>query len=222
MKNKLLWLEAALLITPFVALAAYWNQLPMRVPIHWNLKGEIDGWSSKMGMLILPLTGLGAVVLMRFLAWLDPKLRRGLAKTDRMHQVLQILRLAFAAFFGAVFLVQLAAALNQAMPSGRIIVLSTLILLAVLGNYSGNLRPNYFIGIRTPWTLENPETWRATHRLGGRLMFFGALLLIVLQFFLSQSAVGFLFGALMLLFAVWTFVYSLHHFRTHCVTRQTS
>jgi uncharacterized membrane protein len=219
-KNKLLWLEAALLLTPFVALAAYWNQLPTRVPIHWNLKGEIDGWSSKPGMLILPLTGLGVVALMHVVSWLDPKLRRVLGETDRMHKVLQILRIAFAAFFGALFLAQLAAGLSQAMPSGRIIFLSTLILLAILGNYSGNLRPNYFIGIRTPWTLENPETWRATHRLGGRLMFFGSLLLIILQFFLSQSTMGFLFGTLMLLLGVWAFVYSWHHFRTHGVTSQ--
>jgi len=52
MKNKPAWLEAALVIGPFVALAVIWNQLPARVPIHWNIHGKIDGWASKTtGML---------------------------------------------------------------------------------------------------------------------------------------------------------------------------
>ncbi|MEP7014343.1 MAG: SdpI family protein [Verrucomicrobiota bacterium] len=222
MKNKLNWLEAVLLIAPFAILAALWSKLPSRVPIHWNIRGEIDGWSSKTtGMLILPLTGLAVVVLLHILSWLDPKLRRSLHKTDRMHRVLQILRLVFAAFFGVLSSVQIAVALDQTIPSGRMLMASILILLAVLGNYFGNLRPNYFFGIRTPWTLENPETWRATHRLGGRLIFFGSLFLLILQFFLSQSAFGFVFVTLMLLLVVWAFVYSWNHFRTHAAARET-
>ncbi len=47
MKNKLAWLEVGLLIAPFVVLVVLWNQLPARVPIHWNLRGEIDGWLRK-------------------------------------------------------------------------------------------------------------------------------------------------------------------------------
>ena len=93
-----------------------------------------------------------------------------------------------------------------------------LVLLAIMGNYLGNLRPNYFVGIRTPWTLESAETWRATHRLGGRLMFFGALLLLAAEFFLSQSAFGYLFVTLILLLVAWSFLYSWHHFRTHGAT----
>jgi hypothetical protein len=69
------------------------------------------------------------------------------------------------------------------------------VLFVILGNYLPNVRPNYFIGIRTPWTLENPQTWRATHRVGGRLMFFGALVLLVLQLFVSASASGILMVA---------------------------
>ena len=90
-----------------------------------------------------------------------------------------------------------------------------LLFFVVLGNYLGNLRPNYFIGIRTPWTLENPETWRATHRVGGRLMFFGALILLLLQFLLNERIFEWLFVASILALAAWGFVYSWHHCRTH-------
>jgi uncharacterized membrane protein len=81
------------------------------------------------------------------------------------------------------------------------------------------VRPNYFVGIRTPWTLENPETWRATHRLGGRLMFFGAILLLLAQFFLSEGLFAWLLVTSILSLAIWGFVYSWHHSRTHVATR---
>jgi len=109
--------------------------------------------------------------------------------------------------------------LGRIIPGGRVIVSAVLLFFMVLGNYLGNVRPNYFVGIRTPWTLENPETWQATHRLGGRLMFFGALILFVGQFLLSERIFGCLLVASILLFAAWGIVYPWHHSRTHVATR---
>ena len=221
MKNKANWLEAALLFAPFLVIAAFWNKLPARIPIHWNLRGEIDRWASSKSIeiFVLPLIALALVALLRVLPWLDPKLRATLQENERMRATLQIMRLAFAAFFGALFSIQIATALGYPMASGRALIWCTLVLFAIMGNYLGNLRPNYFVGIRTPWTLESAATWRATHRLGGRLMFFGALLLLAAEFFLSQSAFGFLFVTLILLLVAWAFLYSWHHFRTHGATR---
>src|ERR1044071_7679637 len=183
MKTKLTWFELVLLAAPFFALAIYWNHLPERVPIHWNLRGEIDAWSGKnRGLFIVPLTALGLSALLHFLPWLDPKLRRTMGEESRMRAVLPILRIALIAFFDFVFFLQIAVSLGQKIAGGRILITATLILLVVLGNYLGNLRPNYFAGIRTPWTLENPETWRATHRLGGRLLFFGAFFFLIIPF----------------------------------------
>ena len=214
MKNKLNWLVAALLAAPLIALLVLWNDLPARVPIHWNLRGEIDGWSSKTAMLLMPLIGLGIIVLLHILPRFDPKLRRAVGGPGRMQSVLAILRIALAAFFGVIFWMQLAAALGHTVAADRIVPAATLLLLATIGNYSANLRPNYFVGIRTPWTLESPETWRATHRLGGRMMFFGAVFLLALQFFVSASAFMHLFVGSTLLLVAWAFWYSWRHFRT--------
>jgi uncharacterized membrane protein len=215
MKNKLNWLEATLLVAPLIALLVLWNDLPARVPIHWNLRGEIDAWSSKPFMLVLPLISLGIIVLLHVLPRFDPKLGRAAGGQGRMQSVLGILRLALAAFFGVIFWMLLAAALGHSVAAGRVVPVATLLLLATIGNYSSNLRPNYFIGLRTPWTLESSETRRATHRLGGRLMFFGSVLLLVLQFFLKESTFIFLFTASALLLVAWAVWYSWHHFRTH-------
>jgi uncharacterized membrane protein len=215
MKNKLNWLEAALLVAPLVALVLLWNDLPWRVPVHWNSRGEINGWSSKTFMLLMPLLNLGLILLLHILPRLDPKLRRTGGVEGRMQSVLAILRLALAGFFGVIFWMQIAAALGHTVAVGRIMPAATLLLLATIGNYSSNLRPNYFIGIRTPWTLESPDTWRATHRLGGRLMFFGSVVLLVLQFFISERAFAILLPASVILLTAWACWYSWHHFHTH-------
>jgi immunity protein, SdpI family len=220
MKSKLNWLEVVLLAAPFVALAIYWNELPQRVPIHWNLRGEINGWASKeFGLLSLPLLSLGTIVLLHILPWFDPKLRKNPAEESRMSAVLPILRIVSLLLFDTIFFVQIATSLGRNVAGGRIIISCLLVFFIILGNYLGNLRPNYFVGIRTPWTLENPETWRATHRLGGRLMFFGGLILFVAQIFLSERIFGIIFVASILLLAAWGFVYSWHHYRTHVATR---
>ncbi|MGH8093320.1 MAG: SdpI family protein [Chthoniobacterales bacterium] len=220
MKTKLSWLEAALLAVPLVALAICWNDLPGRVPIHWDLHGEINGWAAKTpGIFLIPLTALGVVVLPRILPWFDPKLRRTSSELSLISAVLPIVRIACLLLLDAIFFVQVATSLGRNFAGGRIIIGCLLVFFVILGNYLGNLRPNYFVGIRTPWTLEDSETWRTTHRLGGRLMFFGGLILFVAQFLRSESIFGWLFVASILLLAAWGFVYSWHHYRTHAATR---
>jgi uncharacterized membrane protein len=221
MKNKANWLEAALLLAPFLVIAAFWNKLSARLPIHWNLRGEADRWASSKSIeiFVLPLIAFAVVALLRVLPRLDPKLRGMLQESGRMRAALQSMRLSLAAFFGALFSIQIATVLSYPLAAGRAMIWCTLVLLAIMGNYLGNLRPNYFVGIRTPWTLESATTWRATQRLGGRSMFFGALLLLAAEFFLSHSVFGYLFVTLILLLVAWAFLYSWHHFRTHGATR---
>lgn len=220
MKTKLNWLEVVLLAAPFLALAIYWQDLPAQVPTHWNFRGEIDGWADKTpGILIIPLAALGLTALLRILPWFDPKLRRTPGHESLMPVVLPIVRIASLALLDTIFFVQMATSLGHNVPSSRILMTCLLVFFIIMGNYLGNLRPNYFVGIRTPWTLENPETWRATHRLGGRLMFFGALILLVVQLFVSESLFGLLCVGSILSLVVWGFVYSWHHCRTHVATR---
>lgn len=219
MKTKLNWLEAVLLAAPLVALVIYWNDLPARVPIHWNLRGQIDGWANRVpGMLIIPLIAFGITALLHVLPRFDPKLRRTPNET-RMPLIRPIVRISLLLLFAVIFYVQIATSLGHDVPSGRILMTCLLVFFVIMGNYLGNLRPNYFVGIRTPWTLENPETWRATHRLGGRLMFFGALLLLIAQWFLSESVFGLLFAGSILALVAWGIFYSWHHCRTHVATR---
>lgn len=214
MKKKSNWLEAALLAAPFFVLVLVWKQLPEKIPMHWNLAGQADRWSSsKAGILLAPLLSLGVLVLCHVLPRLDPKLRASSAPPGRMPAVLQIIRSTLAGFFCILFGLQLAAAFHWPISAPRLVLASLLLLFAIIGNYLGNLQPNYFFGIRTPWTLENPATWRATHRHGGRLMFFISNTLLLLQFFISEPLMVLLTSGLLLLLAIWCVFYSWHDFR---------
>lgn len=81
------------------------------------------------------------------------------------------------------------------------------ILFVVIGNYMPQLRPNYFMGIRTPWALENEHVWKKTHSMGGIVFCLMGLLLIAAGFFSSEIMIGILtFGILG--GCVWLYVYS--------------
>ena len=220
MKSKLGWLEVVLLIAPFVTLAICWNDLPARVPTHWDFRGQIDGWGTKTpAIFVIPLITLGTIALLHILPWFDPRLRRTPGDEEPHARRPSDCSDRSSGVFDTIFFVQIATSLGRNVAGGRIMMTCVLVFFVVFGNYLGNVRPNYFVGIRTPWTLENPETWRATHRLGGRLMFFGALILLVAQVFLSARIFGLLFVICILSLAAWGFVYSWHHCRTHVATR---
>lgn len=213
MKSKLLWLEILLLLAPFIALAMLWSTLPERVPVHWNLHNEVDRWEGKApGLLFSPVLAVGTILLLHWLPRVDPRLRKHMDEENRMPAVLACLRVALAAFFLVMFSVQIFATLGHSFP-GQVLLNACLILFAVIGNYLSSLRPNYFVGLRTPWTLESPDTWRATHRLGGRLMFFGSLLLLLLQWVIGEAASLILLVAAAVAFVIWAFWYSWQHFR---------
>lgn len=201
-----------LLAAPFVVLAVLWPDLPARIPTHWGLSGQVDGWSSRaFGALLLPVVNVAAFLLLLFLPVLDPRMKKGVEGNSLA--VLGIVRLSIVALLAFMFGVQMAVALGLRVDSGRLIINGLLVFFLVMGNFFGSLRPNYFVGIRTPWTLESPETWRATHRVGGRILVFGSLLLMGLQFVVPNISAA--FSAFVLGLAVWSMVYSWSHHRTH-------
>lgn len=210
MKAKSRWIEIMLLVAPFAALAVLWPDLPERIPTHWGLSGQVDGWSSRaVGGLLLPVVNVATYLLLLYLPKIDPRLKG--AGDSQAVTVLGIIRLGLVALFSAIFGVQMMVALGVPVNSGKLIIDALLVFFLVAGNFFGRLRPNYFVGIRTPWTLENPATWKATHRLGGRIMVFGSLLLLVLQLFVSD--ITGIFFAYILGLAVWSMVYSWNHHR---------
>ena len=191
------WLQLLILAAPFCAAALLWDRLPDRLPVHWNIRGEIDGYAGKnFGALFLPILNVALVVLISFLPRLDPKCRNYDAETKAsIVGVFRICRLAFSLFFTALVLAMYAVALHFHLDITRFIAGGLGVMIAVMGNSMGKLRPNYFAGFRTPWSLESHTVWTRTHRLGGRLMV-GSGICLFAESLLLPTKLCFLAGVL--------------------------
>jgi uncharacterized membrane protein len=100
-------------------------------------------------------------------------------RVERFRRVFGIIQVAIVAFLFLVSALVLLAGAGVPIPIDRVIVASTGVLLTVLGNFMGKVTKNFFVGIRTPWTLANDEVWLRTHRLGGRLFVAAGAVIIV-------------------------------------------
>ena len=172
------WVVLLLVLLPFAASAILWSQLPERVPIHFNARGEANGWGPKwVNAFLLPLIGVGTYLGMLILPVLDPK------KKIAIHQkAISAIRIALSLFLVGMYAVIMAKSLGVKLDMQIWLQAGTGMLFMVLGNYMSAVKHNYFIGIRTPWTLESAEVWKKTHRLGGKVFVVCGLLLLLFAF----------------------------------------
>ena len=174
-------------IIPFAYLWTVWDSLPDQVATHFNFSGEPDQWNSK-NSLIWMLLALNGIVYLLFLVL--PKLAAKSYLRSGSSVMIKI-RIIFTLLIGGLsfFMVYMA----DGDPKNGILGLGVLfsLLCIFLGNYLQTVKPNYLVGIRTPWTLESEPVWRKTHQLGGKLMFFGGLLSLPLIFIVPSNLAPF-------------------------------
>jgi uncharacterized membrane protein len=169
-------LSMALVAVSFIATAVLYDRLPESVPTHWNARGVADRFTPKpWGPFLLPLTMLGVFALLFVLPRISPRGYR----MERFQRVFEILQAAILGFLLVLALLALLAGTGAPVPMGRAIYAATGLLFAVLGNFMGKLTKNFFVGIRTPWTLASDEVWLRTHRLGGKTFVLAGLGLFV-------------------------------------------
>jgi len=173
----------AIVLLPFIYLAFIWNELPNKVPMHWNIKGEIDRYGDKIELIIIPFL-LPLLVYLIFLVVpkIDPK-----NKLNKMGGKLNTIKFLLTTFMSILALFIIYTAKNQSFTNPNYIVLLIGVLFIILGNYFKTIKPNYFIGIRTPWTLENENIWKETHKLGGKIWFIGGILVVIFSLILDKS-----------------------------------
>jgi uncharacterized membrane protein len=165
---------AALIILAAFALSlAIYPLLPARIPIHWNLAGNVDGFAPKLwGAFLMPLTILGIALILIVV----PRISPAGFEVDKGSRGYVAISLSVLVFMLAVHIFTLATALNPHIAFPRFVPVFLGALFAVLGNYLGKVRRNFFVGIRTPWTLADDDVWFRTHRLGGKLFVAGGIL----------------------------------------------
>lgn len=157
----LLFVVASLALT-----AAVYPRLPDPVPTHWSFEMEPDGFTPKPWGAFLPAGMLGAAWLLFVVL---PRISPRGFRFESFSRVWRILQPTLMGFFFLVTSLILATAAGARMPLERALGAAMGVMLIVLGNFMGKLTKNFFIGIRTPWTIASDEVWLRTHRLGGKL-----------------------------------------------------
>ena len=183
------WLQILILAAPFCVAAALWNKLPDPMPSHWGINGQVDGYASKpVAALLLPCINLAFTALMLVLPRIDPKFARYDEETKAsLRRTFAAMRLAVTLYLSFLALVVVATPLYPAIRIPTVIGSGAGLLLMVLGNLMTKLRPNWFFGIRTRWTLESRDIWIKTHRLGGRLMMAGGVCILIFGLLLPMK-----------------------------------
>ena len=172
MRNRWFGLVIAALAVA-IAMWAY-PSLPPTVATHWDLKGTPDGFSSRlMAVSIGPLVIIGIMLVFNVLPKFDPR-RENYARFLSSYWLFANAVIVFMLIIHAAVI---ATGLGYSVRIDRLMPLLIGLLLVVIGNYLTRVEPNWFIGIRTPWTLSSDTVWRKTHRTGGWLMVLGGLAL---------------------------------------------
>lgn len=206
--RPMILVSVAVLGVMALASAWAWVQLPpdAQVPIHWGADGQPDDWADKtVGLWLMPAIVAGVAVLLAFIPRFEPR-RSNLARSSRAYGAVWI---GVMLLLGGLHLLAISVALGATMDLTRIVMVGTGVLFVVMGNYLPKVKPNYMMGIRTPWTLTSDLAWRRTHRVGGRLFVIEGLLLAGLGLLgvSGEILVAVVLGAVVVLIAV-TFTYS--------------
>ncbi len=155
------------------------DQLPAEIPTHWNAAGEVDAYMPKMKAIILfPSIALLVTLLFPLFRFIDPK-REKYALFTKSWMMIQT---AILFFFAYIYFVSLYIALNPGTQMEQFIFGGIGVLFILIGNYLGKIRQNYFVGIKTPWTLNNEEVWNKTQRVGGWSFVISGLILFAEAF----------------------------------------
>ncbi len=187
---------AAVTVAAIAASFVLYAQLPARIPVHWNAHGRIDGWGDKQwATFLLPVLMAGMLALFRALPWLSPRN----FEVETFRPTYEYIAFVVVLLMGYIYAITMWAALDNAVDVGRFLIAGVFLGLALIGNVLGKVDRNFYIGVRTPWTLADERVWHATHRLAGRVLAGAGLLgcLVVLATGWTMVSFGLLIAAIL-------------------------
>jgi len=201
------------MLIPAVYLAIIWHHIPETVPMHFDLKGNVDRYGSrddfKVLIIALIIINAGVYLLVSNIYRIDPK-RNAAQNKDRMQ------RIAFyvCAYLSAIWVMIIYATVHgDSSMIMKFVFVAMGLLFALLGSNMYNIQPNYFAGIRLPWTLENEDNWRKTHQFAGRLWFFGGLIIALAALLLRNGQAIYISAAALAVLIIIPIVFSYNLYR---------
>lgn len=194
MSNKASIVVSAILIAVMlIAGLVLYSRLPDPMPSHWNAAGEVDGYMSRFwGVFLLPLITIVLVPLFLVIPQIDP-LKANIAK---FRGVFNWFIVAFVVYMLFVYGLTIAASLGYQFNMTYALLPIVGFLFIGIGYMIGRAKRNFFIGIRTPWTLSSETVWDETHKLGAK-MFMIAGVVTIISAFLGEAGIWLLMAALL-------------------------
>lgn len=184
-----------LIAVAVIAGALLWNQLPEQMASHWNANDQVDGYISKFwGVFLMPLVTLGMFGLFIVLPNIDP-LKANIAEFRGSFNLFIVLITVFMLYIHGLTLAWSLGYQSFKMSAAMLPFLG--ILFMFIGYMLRQAKRNFFIGIRTPWTLSSDTVWNKTHQLGSVLFILSGALAFAGSFFGGMLAFWLLFVPLM-------------------------
>ncbi len=158
------WPLWALLAVMFALAAITWQHAPDRIPSHWDVNGEVNGYGGKFeGLLLVPLLALAIYISFLVLPRLDPSRANYEHFPGAYTRIRFSVLMVLAVGYGTIHLW----IRGVRAPVGTLLPMAVGAMFLVLASVMRKLRPNWFVGIRTPWTLSSERSWTKTHRAAG-------------------------------------------------------
>lgn len=182
---------ALVLVASIVTAIVSYKYLPERVISHWNFSGQADGWSSRsFHTIFFPALIISMYILFLALPNIDPKKER----YQEFSKVYNIIRGMMLSVFFLIYLGATLVNLGYNIDIAHSVPALIGVMMIVLGRYMGEIKNNWFVGIRTPWTMSSELVWQKTHRLGAWVFIIFGLILIITPW-LPKNIGLFLFAA---------------------------
>jgi uncharacterized membrane protein len=192
-----------IIILSFFIGAYFYPLVPEKIPSHWNAQGEVDSYMDKLlGLFLMPIISLVFLLLFIVIPKMDPK-KQNIEKFRNYYNGMVVVIIAFLFY---IYLLTLAWTLGFTFNMMQMIVPAIGLLFIYMGFLVEHAKQNWFVGIRTPWTLSNKKVWEKTHRRGG-FLFKIAGLIAILGIFFGKHAIWFVLVPI-IIFVVYLFVYS--------------
>ena len=181
-----------MLVAATLAGLLLWNRLPEQMASHWNINDQVDGYMSKFwGVLMLPLITLAMLALFLVVPSIDP-LKANIVQVREVFNVFVVLIVAFMIYIYALTLAWNLGYTDFRMSGAMLPAIGLLFIF--IGFMMRQAKRNFFIGIRTPWTLSSDTVWNATHRVGAVLFMISGVLAFIGGLFGGMTALWMMFA----------------------------
>jgi uncharacterized membrane protein len=149
-----------------IVIILLWSKIPDQIPTHWNFRGDADRFGLKWPNAFLgSIIGTGILIMFEVLPHIDPKKDN----YKRFNRAYNIMKSGTVAFLCLVGLIPILTSTGILSGKNNPVISVVGLLIAFMGNYMGQVKQNWYAGIKTPWTLSNEVVWNKTHRFAGKL-----------------------------------------------------